>query len=495
MKHFYETLSDPDIAWQGEISFFEGGRLITRTGSDFQSEVILLSTWLDSLSLAEGTLIGIFSENTVSWLLWDLATMRCGLRLKAFNKKPQFSILDDFLTEHSLALLIANDPLLIATGALDITVAENPVKIGDEVIIKREECPSFNQDCLSLVYSSGTTGHDKGLIISKKGADFVIKRFIQDYQLSERDRHLIFLPLANFQQRLSVYGCLLSNASLCLCDYKSVFPAMQAFRPTFLIAPPVFYRTVVQVFKMRENKDVTLNALMGGNIRFCITGMAPIDRATVNHYEQGGVRLLEAYGTTETGMITWSTLDSYKPGSTGKPLDRAHLLINADGELSINRPWPLSQGYFDLPDGESTEIFLANGNIVTGDIVTEDEDGFFYIVGRTKEVIILDNGKKIHPSEIEDTFEINGIDCELVVFFYADKRAPAMLVSRNNMSESDFLQCQKKIESVNLSLPQDYKVKYIYYCNEPIKSNPDFMTANMKMSRKKIEDFILHDIR
>lgn len=492
MKQFYETLFEPDVQWQGSISFYEDGYLTTLSGSQFQSEVRSLSNWLESLSLDEGGLLGIYAPNTVSWLLWDLATLRCGLRLKAFNKKPELRNINDFLTEHTLAILITNDVSLIEAGALDITTARHPDEINNSLVINRQHQHSFNKDCLSLVYSSGTTGYDKGLIISKKGADFVINRFIKDYKLSEQDRHLIFLPLANFQQRLSVYGCLLSKASLCLCDYKGVFPAMLAFKPTFLIAPPVFYRTVMQVYKMRQKEDMTLNEIMGGDIRFCITGMAPIDKATLDNFDQNGIHLLEAYGTTETGMITWNTLDSYKYGSTGKPLDRTHLIINSEGELSVNRSWPLSQGYFLQPEDNEYEIFMPNGNIVTGDIVVEDEEGFFYIAGRSKEIILLDNGKKIHPREIELAFEKKGINCEFIVFFYASKRAPAMLVSRNNLTEEEAILSQEMIEEANLSLSQDYKVRHIFYSNESIINNPAFMTANMKISRKKVEDYIIN---
>lgn len=492
MKQFYETLFEPNVQWQGAINYYEEGHLTTLSGSQFQSEVRSLSNWLESLSLEDGGLIGIYAPNSVSWLLWDLATLRCGLRLKAFNKKPEFRSIIDFLNEHSLAILITNDVSLIELGALDITTARHPNEINKGLVINRQHRNSFNQDCLSLVYSSGTTGYDKGLVISKKGADFVINRFIMDYQLTNQDRHLIFLPLANFQQRLSVYGCMLSNASLCLCDYRGVFPAMLAFGPTFLIAPPVFYRTVMQVYKMRQKEEMTLNELMGGNIRFCITGMAPIDKATLEKFDQNGIHLLEAYGTTETGMITWNTLGSYKYGSTGKPLDRTHLIINSEGELSVNRQWPLSQGYFHQPEINEAEIFRPNGNIVTGDIVVEDDDGFFYIVGRSKEIILLDNGKKIHPREIELAFEQKGINYEFVVFFYAAKRAPAMLVSRNNLSEDEVTLCQKMIEEANRSFSQDYKVRHIFYLNESIINNSAFMTANMKISRKKIEDYIIN---
>ena len=257
------------------------------------------------------------------------AALATGARLKAFGDTTEIDDPRAFIAEHRLALLIADEPVpadtpaVVRPGGAPAPGAAAP----DAVVIDVD-------DIHSLVYSSGTSGRLKGVEISAKGTEYVINRFIDAFGMTGRDRHLIFLPLANNQQRLSVYLCLWLGADLVLAPYQRVFQAVRKEGPTFLIGPPVFYDTALQLYT-KSGGDASLGDFLGGRIRFMITGMAPIRRETLDGYWSRDVPLLEAYGLTETGMVAWNTPDRHRVGTVGQLMDPESVTFLDDGEVII----------------------------------------------------------------------------------------------------------------------------------------------------------------
>ncbi|MEI5100727.1 AMP-binding protein [Streptomyces sp. PmtG] len=171
-----------------------------------QSELTALArTRAEALAAAgvrPGHLVGIRAANSLDWLAWDLAALAAGARLKAFADSTEIPDPAAFLAEHGLALLIADEPVPAEHPAV-----VRPDGLPGAAVVPPTATVVETADVHSLVYSSGTSGRLKGLEISVKGTEYVINRFIEAFDITERDRHLIFLPLANFQQRLSVSTC------------------------------------------------------------------------------------------------------------------------------------------------------------------------------------------------------------------------------------------------------------------------------------------------
>ncbi|MBR7839327.1 aminotransferase class III-fold pyridoxal phosphate-dependent enzyme, partial [Actinospica durhamensis] len=256
---------------------------------------------LEKAGVAAGHVIAIRARNSVDWVVWDLAALQVGAVLQALPDELPLGDLEEFGDRHGLAFLVTDQPgeedpaWVVATAApLDGRAARTGARAGEEAGLH------------SLVYSSGTTGGLKGLRISGPGTEYVINRFLDCFPITAADRHLIFLPLANYQQRLSVYCCLWTGADLVLAPYQRVFGALRAESPTFVIGPPVFYDAVLQLFG-KAGGGASLGEFLGGKVRFMITGMAPIRRAVLEAYWSAGIKLLEAYGMTESGMIAWNT--------------------------------------------------------------------------------------------------------------------------------------------------------------------------------------------
>ncbi|HEV2344240.1 MAG TPA: AMP-binding protein [Actinocrinis sp.] len=435
---------------------------------------------LTEAGVRAGQLIGIRAKNSVDWVSWDLAANEIGALVKAFADDTALDDPDAFVRRHGLALLIADG---VPSGHDHVFAPE------DGPAGRAADAPAIgDEDLHSLVYSSGTAGKLKGLNISVGGTEYVISRFIDAYRISAADRHLIFLPLSNYQQRLSVYCCLWAGADLVLAPYNRVFAALKAERPTFVIGPPVFYDATIQLYG-KTGAGASLGEFLGGNVRFLITGMAPIRRETLDRFWAGGVPLLEAYGLTECGMIAWNTPDAYRVGTVGRLIDPQAMTFLPDGELLINRPAPLSLGYFQ-DAGEGDEVFLAGGSIATGDYGSLDADGYLTLIGRKKDVIALGSGRKVHPAEIEAAFA--GIDrlAELVVVPTPQSNRLGAIVTPDDPADEDLRKAIRlRIEEVNQSLDSYRRIASVVFCDKPLRADPRFMTANLKLSRRLAADY------
>lgn len=429
-----------------------------------------------------GALIGIRAKNSIDWVSWDLAANEIGALIKAFADDTAIGDPDEFVRQHGLALLIADGA---PAGHGHVFAPED----GPAGRAADAHAPAIAvNDLHSLVYSSGTAGKLKGLNISVSGTEYVISRFIDAFSISAADRHLIFLPLSNYQQRLSVYCCLWTGADLVLAPYNRVFAALKAQRPTFVIGPPVFYDAAIQLYA-KTGAGASLGDFLGGNVRFLITGMAPIRRETLDRFWAGGVPLLEAYGLTECGMIAWNTPDAYRVGTVGRLIDPQAMTFLPDGELLINRPAPLSLGYFQ-DAGEGDEVFLPDGSIATGDYGSLDADGYLTLIGRKKDVIALGSGRKVHPAEIEASFA--GIDrlAEIVVVPTPQSNRLGAIATPDDPADEDLRKAIRlRIEEINQTLDSYRRIASVVFSEKPLRADPRFMTANLKLSRRLAADY------
>ncbi|WP_431045771.1 AMP-binding protein [Streptomyces sp. P1-3] len=439
---------------------------------------------LHAAGVAAGHLIGIRAAGGLDWISWDLAAVMTGAVLKAFPDDTPIEDAEEFVARHALALLITDHA---PAGALPYVIG--PADVPGEKVVPATASQEDPGDLHSLVYSSGTSGRLKGLRVSAKGTEYVINRFVESFAVTAEDRHLIFLPLSNYQQRLSLYCCLWTGADLVLAPFQRVFPAIAEERPTFLIGPPVFYDTALQLHR-KTGGGASLGDFLGGRIRFSITGMAPIRRETLGAFAAAGVRLLEAYGMTESGMIAWNTEQDHRIGSVGKLIDPQAVTFLPDGELIIRRPAPLSTGYFDTGGDAADGTYRADGSIVTGDYGRLDADGFLTLVGRKKDVIALGSGRKVHPAEIEGFFAgVDGIAELIVVPTPQSQRLGAIVTPSGPDAPEARERIRQGIEQVNRSLDAHQRIASVVFSAQPLRADPRFMTANLKLSRGRAADF------
>ena len=197
--------------------------------------------------------------------------------------------------------------------------------------------------------------------------------------------------------RKAFYGAL--GLSLAACRYRREGkPVPWRIRAPLKIADRLMFR------KVRER--------FGGRLHIPASGAAPLSKDLAEFYEAVGMPMIEGYGLTEGGVVALNPLEGSKPGSIGKPLPGVEIRVAEDGELLVKSPC-LFTGY--LNDPVTTAEVLRDGWLHTGDIGYRDSDGYFFITGRKKELIVSSTGKKIYPSRVENLFKMEPLISQVLL--------------------------------------------------------------------------------
>jgi long-chain acyl-CoA synthetase len=450
--------------------------------SELGGRVDALVTKLTRSGVRSGMVVCLQAPNSIDYAVWDLATLSLGaVLLTPLEEQPRDEV-ERLAEVHGAALIVTG--AWQAEGVLPPSIDELP----DQVSLRPDARPVGGSDDLhSLVFSSGTSGHLKGIRISRKGTEEVVERFAKAFGLGEGDEHLIFLPFSNYQQRMSVYGCISMGVDLTLCAYQRVFQTLKSSPPTFLIAPPVLYDTALQVAaSLGPNR---LPQILGGRIRFLITGMAKTNPDTLRVYWDAGLKLYEAYGLTETGMVAWNTEQHTKLGSVGRAIAADEVVLRPDGEVVIKRDNPLSLGYFGpVPDAE--EVFTTEG-IVTGDYAEVDPEGFITLKGRKKDIIVLNSGKKFHPAEVEEAVQRGAALRDVVVVCDDHDGLVTAIIPRksNRLGAGDEGAAELRVLRASHALEPHKHVGRVLFTDTDVLGDRQFRTRNLKLDRASVARF------
>ncbi len=295
----------------------------------------------------------------------------------------------------------------------------------DKIINENTHFPALDSEKNALIlYTSGTTGSPKGVMLSFLNIETNIIAVSKEIY-NENSRVLALLPFhhilplmgtiaVTFYNGATTIGCPTLNAA-------EIIAIMQKHKPTILIGVPRFYEMLRKGIKDKINKSIVTKTLFfvaskidflplskivfgsvhrkfGGHLESLVCGGAALDYAVSKDYRTLGFELMNGYGMTEAApMITFPRPGKIRIGSAGQCLDDCDIKIE-DGEI-VAYGKHIMQGYFNKP--EETAETIKEGWLYTGDLGYLDSDGYLFITGRKKEIIVLPNGKNIDPVEIE----------------------------------------------------------------------------------------------
>ena len=286
-----------------------------------------------------------------------------------------------------------------------------------------------------LFFTSGTTAKSKGVMLNNRNLAENINAVTAYVRLYPSDRLFSVLPLHHcYESTIGFLYPMSQGASVAICEgLRYIVPNLQEAKPTAILTVPLLVESLYkkineQIVKSKKDKIVNTmihvtNVLkaagfdikkkvfkeiydnLGGNLRIVVSAAAPIDKKVGVWLENIGITFLQGYGLTETAPISALTPE-YKPciGSAGKPIVQAQVKIknpneNGEGEILIKTP-TLMIGYYE-DEEETKKVIDEDGYFNSGDIGYIDDDGFIFITGRSKNVIVTQNGKNIYPEEIE----------------------------------------------------------------------------------------------
>ncbi|CDB32387.1 aMP-dependent synthetase and ligase [Clostridium sp. CAG:575] len=313
-----------------------------------------------------------------------------------------------------------------------IDLGKSIIKSGDNSFEKIQIDP---EEFKILFFTSGTTSNAKGVMLNNRNLAENINAVSAYVKLYPIDMLFSVLPLHHCYE--STIGFLLpmaTGASVAICEgLRYIVPNLQEAHPTAILTVPLLVESLYKkinekIVKSKKDKIVNTmisvtNALkgagidikkkvfkeiydnLGGRLRIIVSAAAPIDKKVGNWLDDIGITFLQGYGLTETAPIAALTPE-YKPciGSAGKAIVQADIKIkdpneNGEGEILIKSP-TLMLGYYE-DEEETKKVIDEEGYFNAGDIGYIDEDGYIFITGRSKNVIVTQNGKNIYPEEIE----------------------------------------------------------------------------------------------
>ena len=398
----------------------------------------------------------------------------------------------------------------------------------------------------SIIYTSGTTGQPKGVMLTHD--NFIQNALMckETLKMSQSDSHLSFLPLCHvFERTAGLYLMIYIGASIAYAENMDTVPQnILEVRPTFLLGVPRFFEKVesrvsekikhagrrrfalfqwasgLRRKKRRGEKWSFLDRLLsplagllvyrkfekglGGRLRFCVSGGAPLAKEIAEFFYDLGVLIYEGYGLTETSpVMTVNRQNRVRFGSVGLPLSGVQIKISEDGEI-LTKSACVMKGYWKKPL-ETAEV-LKEGWFYTGDLGRLDADGFLYITGRKKELIVTSGGKKISPRPIEELLEKDPFILRCVLYGECKKFITALLVPKEEeitkyarerkIAFTDYADLLKdknihefmdgRIQEIMKDLASYEKIKYFLLLPDDFTQSSGELTPTLKVKREVV---------
>ncbi len=353
---------------------------------------------------------------------------------------------------------------LIAGGAAIADIGAAGADVTDEQFAERQAGRSAD-DLATIIYTSGTTGRPKGCELAHRnllsGARNAVQGALADLFDLGGSSTLLFLPLAHSFARIIQVGCLESGAVLMHWpDSSTVARGLPEATPTFLLAVPRVFEKVFnsaqqqasaskaksRIFQNAAETAIAysqaasddgegsgpgvglrlrhtvfdrlvygkLRAAVGGQVRYAVSGGAPLGTRLGHFFRGAGITVLEGYGLTETSAAAVvNRPNRNKIGTVGQPLPGVSVQIAEDGEILIKGP-VVFRGYWRNP-AATAEVLDAEGWLHTGDIGALDDAGFLSVTGRKKELIVTAGGKNVAPAVLEDRLRAHALISQTMV--------------------------------------------------------------------------------
>jgi long-subunit acyl-CoA synthetase (AMP-forming) len=501
---------------KGAIHTIEKGQTVTRSYQQLRLDCEAAMETLRSWGVAKGVRVGIYAPNSYHWLVYDLALLEIGAISVAFTEDFKDTLGEEHLKKYQVRILLTSRIFGERFSKLPLRV----IFIDDAHQIRSllslpvlGADPGTYHDTLGLVFSSGSSGGLKGLVISRNGVAGTLPPLLERVGLHSGDRLLLFLPMSNFQQRFLCYGALWLDFDIILVDHAQLFKAMAQLEPSVLLAPPIFYQMIHAEFEKQKSwKKVAqlgiarlLSALpslslrqalarralpsfyrqFGGRVRLLVTGMAPVRPEMARFFYHMHLPLAEAYGMVETGVIAYRPAASRDFTSVGAPLRDVQLSFSADGEILVARKHTVASGYFQCADGESQKTFIAPGMVATGDMGALNARGGLVLLGRKKEILVTPSGQKIHPEAMEKELDSHPEISSAVVFLGPEAELRC-IVSLNQPADEAAKLRVKRFLTDHGKIRRLFSRVTVIFTDSPFTKENGMLRPNMKIDRKRI---------
>ena len=513
------------------------GQYKTYTHNEIRDMINYLGTALINLGL-KGKRIGVIGENRYEWELAYLSVV-CGVGIVVpMDKSLPANELEEVIERSEVEAIFYSKKYeeiikkikyseknkLKHLISMDTDIHEEGIYSEKELIEKgKEMLDSGNKEYINakinpeemriMLFTSGTTSKSKVVALSHKNLISNVMDYASVVDVDSNDRILSFLPLHHvYECTVGMLVSLYVGAERSFCDgIRHIMENLNEYKITYAAFVPAIYEMMYKnIWKMiqkedkieetkklmQEYKDKSMEEkkkafkeihnMYGGCIKLFISGAAALDKEVIETFRNWGINLCQAYGLTETSpIIGIETNEHHRVGSIGRPIPHVEARIDeADddgvGELVVKGP-NVMLGYYN--NKKATDSVMEDGWFHTGDLARIDEDGYIFICGRKKSVIVLKNGKNIYPEEMEglvnkiegvkesfifgkqQTDDKDNIKIHVKIVFNKDIMKEAYKVEKE---EDIYRVLTEKIKEVNSVMPKYKAIRGIIVSEEPL---------------------------
>ena len=447
------------------------------TTREFHAAVVALAKGFVAAGIQPGDKVGLMSKTRYEWTLVDFAMWFAGAVLvPVYETSSPTQVRWNLSDSGAIAVILETADMFsrfdevhpelpaignvwqIDLGDLDKLAAQG-VDVPDAEIDRRRNL-AVGSDIATLIYTSGSTGKPKGCVLTHsnfvelaRNSAVALEEVVLDPNGAST---LLFITTAHVFARFISVLCVHAGVRVGhQPDTKLLLPSLASFKPTFLLAVP---RVFEKVYNVSEQKSETggrgkvfraaadaavehsrlleagekvplglkvkfavfdrlvyakLRAAMGGNVRYAVSGSAPLGARLGHFYHSLGITILEGYGLTETtAPATVNLATKSKIGTVGPALPGVSIRLADDGEIQV-KGINVFQEYWK--NAEATAAAFVDGWFATGDLGSIDDDGFLTITGRKKEIIVTAGGKNVAPATLEDPIRANPLVGQVIV--------------------------------------------------------------------------------
>jgi long-chain acyl-CoA synthetase len=508
------------------------GKFVTATGADLLAQVRAARTVIRRSGLRKGDRAGLLAPNSIRWAALDLALMAEGIIVVPLYSRQAPNELVNMLKDCGASTVFCGDEALRDGVAKNWPDGAPPIDLLDDVFateaskeIGDEPVDLDDSDVTTIIYTSGTSGEPKGVMLTAGGVTFMLgstgmrlDQLMEGATEKAPDQVFHYLPFCFAGSWILLLSCLSRDSLLTLStDLTKLADELKLASPQYFLNVPTLLERIrggvegqiaqkpgiIQTL-YRKGKEGWLrqyegkgpagfwftiaNALIfssikekiGPNLKALICGSAPLAKETQLFFSMLGVRVLQVYGLTETTAIcTMDDPRDFTPGRVGPAIPGVEMRLGEGGEIQVYGP-NIFAGYWNKP--EATAKALDDGWFRTGDQGEIDGKGNWAIVGRIKNLIILNSGHNIAPEPIEEKILFNLTGAQQCVVMGNGRGFLTAIIT----GEVDHQQAEKALEAVNSQLPHYKRVRAFHIDKEPLTIESGLLTANGKLRRDAI---------
>ena len=518
----------------------------------------LADRW-NNFDWSKGEKLALMLPNSPEWIISDLAAATLGIvivpihttynseyikKIVKHSDSKYLVIHRDYFDKHKATIEELNFSRIIVVGDSQDLAGEHvhswPILDEDKKLSKLPQNIS-GSDVHTIVYTSGTTGDPKGVMLTHKNFIFNTEAAKRKVDIDYNDRFFSFLPLSHaFERTAGYYAPIFSGSSIYFARSKqSIIDDIKKARPTMINSVPRIFEKIygkvfdkidtasnfkkkiffkgLQLAVLKRKKSLgffkyilwaildflimrKLRAVLGGRLRMAISGGASLDLKMLRFFENLGIKIIEGYGMSEASpIIAVNNPNNSRPGTVGCALDCNDVIVSESKELLV-RGTNIMKGYYKLDD-VTDEIIDKDDWLHTGDLGFIDRDGFISIIGRAKDVIVLSTGKNIFPETIENILNESRYISQSMIYGDNQKHISALIVPNFEQLKKWCVKHNLKFDladdrivsfyedKLNQRLKDHAKVEQINHfrlLSEEFSQENGFLTPTLKLKRYKI---------